>query len=223
MELSGRSLQEAVVHLIGGDCCETGGADSQPGPSSRLVPPSLSDTDTHTSLSGLLDYFSSSVIDDCDSWITVEKGKVWPRALQFYKSAKVKEKRLRGRLCVEYVDEDGVDAGALRGDFFEKLLTELDEKLFEGNKFSRLPKKDGGLEQLFEIGGMMVAHSIIQGGPALACINPAIHHYIMTDSVEQSITAYPLQVGNIPLNAGTGDLISLIQQLIDVQVYARTS
>ena len=77
------------------------------------VPSSLSDTDPHTSLSGLLDHFSSSVNDHSDSWITVEKSKVWPRVLQFYKSAKVKHKQLRRQLCVEYVHEDGVDAGGI--------------------------------------------------------------------------------------------------------------
>jgi hypothetical protein len=89
----------------------------------------------------------------------------------------------------------------------------VDERLFEGNNFRRLPKKDGGMEQLFEIGGMMVAHSVVQGGPSLSCINPAIYHYMMTDNVEQSIMTYPLQVGDIPLNAGTADLIELIQQV----------
>ena len=57
--------------------------------------------------------------------------------MQFYKTAKVKEKRLRGRLCIEYADNDGVDAGALRGDFLEKLMIAVDEKLFEGNSVRR--------------------------------------------------------------------------------------
>ena len=35
----------------------------------------------------------------------------------------------------------------------------------------------------------------------------------MTDSVEQAITAYPLHVDDIPLNAGTGDLVNFIQQV----------
>ena len=110
------------------------------------MPSSLSYTDPHTSLSGLLNHFSSSVNDHSDSWITVEKSKVWPRELQFYKSAKVKDKQLRRQLCVEYVHEDGVHAGVLRGDFFEKVLTEVDHKLLEGNEVSRLPKT--GLEPL---------------------------------------------------------------------------
>ena len=164
-----------------------------------------------------MEYFSSSVIDDFDSWITTEKEKVWPRAVQFYKTAKAKEKRLRRRLCIEYADNDGVDAGALRGDFLENMMIAVDEKLFGGDSFRRLPKKDGGMEQLFEIGGMMVAHSVIQGGPSLSCISPAIYHYMMTDNVEQSIMTYPLQAGDIPLNAGTADLIQLIQQ---VHIYA---
>jgi hypothetical protein len=97
--------------------------------------------------------------------LIAEKEKIWPRAVQFYKTAKVKEKRLRGRLCIEYVDDDGVDAG---GDFFEKLMIAVDERLFEGNNFRRLPKKDGGL---FEIGGMMV----VQGGPSLSSCNIPLH------------------------------------------------
>lgn len=209
--LSGRNLLEAVTFLVGGDCSDP--PLPQVGHSSSSTPSTSSLSDTYSSLSELLEYFSSSVIDDYDSWITTEKDKVWSRAVQFYKTTKVKEKRLRGRVCIEYVDDDGVDAGALRGDFFEKLMTALNEKLFEGDDFRKLPKKDGGMEQLFEIGGMMVAHSVIQGGPSLSCINPALYHYMMTDNVEQSIMMYPLQVSNIPLNAGTADLINLIQQV----------
>ena len=96
---------------------------------SSSLTPLTSSSDTYSSLSELLEYFSSSVINDYDSWITTEKDKVWSRAVQFYKTAKVKEKRLQGRVCIEYVDDDGVDAGALCGDFFEKVMTALNEKL----------------------------------------------------------------------------------------------
>ena len=156
--------------------------------------------ESFSSVSSLISYFASAVVEDYDCWITVEKDKVWQRAMQFYKSAKFKNKRLRGRVCVEYVDDDGVDAGALRGDFFEKVITELNQKLFEGNQFCRLPKKDPGMEQLFEIGGMMVAHSVLHGGPSLSCINPTIHHYLLTDNIEEAIIACPPH-DDIPLNA----------------------
>jgi hypothetical protein len=89
--LNGRNLLEAITFLVGGDCSDP--PLSQVGQASSSTS-SLSDT--HSSLSELLEYFSSSVIDDFDSWITAEK-EIWPRAVQFYKTAKVKEKRLRGR------------------------------------------------------------------------------------------------------------------------------
>ena len=135
--LRGHSLLEAVTFLIGGDSSDS--PLPQVGHSLSSTPSTSSLCDSFSPLSKLLEYFSS-VIDDYDSWITTEKDKVWSRAVQFYKTAKVKEKRLRGRVCIEYVD-DGVDAGALCGDFFEKLLITLDDKLFEDDDFRRLPKK----------------------------------------------------------------------------------
>ena len=206
-ELKEKSLHEAISHLVGENQAEPTEASSS---STHSI---QADAESCSSVSALITYFASAVVEDYDSWITAEKEKVWPRAIQFYKSAKFKEKRLRGRVCIEYVDEEGIDAGAIRGDFFEKVITELNQKLFEGNEFSRLPKKDQGMEQLFEIGGMMVAHSVIHGGPSLACINPTIHHYLLTDNIDESIMTCPLQVDDIPLNAGTFVLITLIKEV----------
>jgi hypothetical protein len=106
-----------------------------------------------------------------------------------------------------------VDAGAIRGDFLEKMMTHLDRNLFEGNPRRRLPLKDRELEPMFEIAGMMQAHSVLQGGPSLSNLNPSVYAYLMTDSIEQSL-AEPLQVEDIPLNAGTNDLIQLINKVI---------
>ena len=80
-----------------------------------------------------------------------------------------------------------VDAGAIRGDFLEKMMAHLDRNLFEGNSCRRLPLKDRELEQVFEIAGMMQAHSVLQGGPSLSNLNPAVYAYLMTDSIEQSL------------------------------------
>ena len=44
-------------------------------------------------------------------------------------------------LVVEFVGEEGVDAGAIRGDFFEQLMVEIDNQLFEGDHFRRILKK----------------------------------------------------------------------------------
>lgn len=125
------------------------------------------------SLDHLLSSHASTVIEEYhDIWISVEKDQVWQRAIQ---------PTLRsGQLAVEYVGQTGVDAGAIRGDF---LVTDLDRKLFEGNPYRWLPLKDREMEGMFEIAGMMQAHSVLQGGPNL---NPAVY-------------AEPLQVEDMPV------------------------
>ena len=166
------------------------------------------------SLDCLLYSYASTVIDEFrDVWIFVEKDRVWQRAIHFYKSAKAHPEKLRGQLAVEYAGQTGVDAGAIRGDFLEKMMTHVDRNLFEGNPCRRLPLKDRELEPMFEIAGMMQAHSVLQGGPSLSNLNPSVYAYLMTDSIEQSLTE-PLQVEDIPLNAGTNDLIQLIHKVI---------
>ena len=142
----------------------------------------------------------------------MEKDKVWQRAIHFYKCAKVNPEKLRCQLYVEYVGQRGLDAGAIRGDFLEKVMAQLDLNLFEGNPARRFPVKDRELEPLFEIAGMIQAHSVIQGGPSLSNLHPVVYAYLMTDNVDESLIE-PLQVGDIPLNAGTSDLIDLIRKV----------
>ena len=54
---------------------------------------------------------------------------------------------------------------------------------------------------------------MLQGGPSLSNLNPSVYAYLMMDSIEKSLTE-PLQVEDIPLNAGTNDLIQLIHKVI---------
>ena len=43
-------------------------------------------------------------------------------------------------------------------------------RLFEGdNQARQIPKKDIGLELMFEVVGMIVAHSFLLSGPGLLC------------------------------------------------------
>ena len=108
------------------------------------------------SLDYLLSSYASTVIEEFrDVWISVEKDRVWQRAIHFYKCAKAHPEKLSGQLAVEYVGQTGVDAGAIRGDFLEKMMTNLDRNLFEGNPYRQLPLKDRELDGMFEVAGMM--------------------------------------------------------------------
>ena len=43
--------------------------------------------------------------------------------------------RLRKILFIEFEGEEGIDAGALKAEFFESVMKSLNEELFEGDCF----------------------------------------------------------------------------------------
>ena len=120
--------------------------------------------------------------------------------------------QLRKELRIEFEGEEGVDAGALRNEFFEVLLREMNELLFEGRESSRLPKKDSNLQRLFECAGVIIAHSILQGGPGFPCLCRAAVSYLLHLDKERALQELP-SVADIPQNATTMGLLDLISSV----------
>ena len=88
----------------------------------------------------------------------------------------------------------------------------VNENFFEGQVDRRLPKKDWGNEHNLEMAGMIIAHSITQGGPGFPYLCPAIVSYMLTLSSEAAINAIPT-ASDIPLNLSTTDLIDLLSEV----------
>ena len=130
--------------------------------------------------------------------------------MTFYKNALAKPKKVKRELIVEFIGtgEVGVDAGALK-EFFQATLNEVNERLFEGEPSRRVVKKDWGLEMLYEVAGLMVAHSVLQEGPGFPCLSPSMYDYLVKHEADQ---CYPMKQ-DIPLNLSTNDLISFIQEV----------
>ena len=81
------------------------------------------------------------------------KDDFWMVLVAFYKNAKVKVDHMKKTLMVRFTDvgEMGADAGALRKEFFEDAIKEVNCRLFEGEDDNRLPKKEWSLQFLFEV------------------------------------------------------------------------
>ena len=120
--------------------------------------------------------------------------------------------RLHRVLSVEFSGEDGIDGGALRNDFFESLVSEINERLFEGNSTRRLPKKDWEVEKMFVLAGVMIAHSLIQGGPGLPVLCPPIYHFLVSFDQDAAIQHPPMAL-DIPQNMATAELLELINKV----------
>ena len=113
----------------------------------------------------------------------VNRCVIFTKALALHKSVKHDPSMLNKSLIIEFSGEDGVDAGALRNDFFEEVLRQADGKFFEGQEKRRIPRYHWGSEEDLEIVGYMIAHSLLQRGPGFPCIHPGLVHYLLTRNV----------------------------------------
>ena len=196
--------------------------DFEAGPSSRHddfeARPS-SHLDDDSTLRDLLSAHQAKFTDFSRfSELEISRERVWRQAMSFYKNSCHRPERLRHELCIEFIGEEGIDAGALRCEFFEQVLKELDQKLFEGNPQRRVPKKDEGLEHTFKIAGIIIAHSILQGGPAFPCLCPPVYSYLVFADRDKALQELPSK-NDIPHNMGTDDLLDLIEGVCSVNIH----
>ena len=170
----------------------------------------------HSSLQTILFELAHRTMDHSgELFLKVKKETLWQQALPFYKELKVDENKLHKDINVEFVGEEGSDAGALKITFFEMMIRDVNNELFEGKEDKRIPKKDWGLEGMMEIAGMMIGHSIMCGGPGFDCLHPA--YYYMLHSGATTHEAVPSEfipsVEDIPESLAYCDLLELIQQV----------
>ena len=100
---------------------------------------------------------------------------IFNKAKQYYKACIHEPMRLRKSISVKFSGEDGVDLGAMKNDFFDVVLTNLRNELFEGNDTRLLPRSHWGSESELLIAGTIVAHSLLLGGPAFPYLHPAMY------------------------------------------------
>ena len=117
--------------------------------------------------------------------ITVHRDRIWRTALGFYKGSMKNPNQLHRELRIEFEEEEGIDAGALRNEFYEILLRELNDKLFEGHCRRRLPKKDSNLQRLFETAGVFYHILSYKGDQGfLVCVlQHSVTCFILTKSM----------------------------------------
>ena len=116
----------------------------------------------------LMNFASNAIDTDNDILVDVNRDDVWCICLGFYKTALKHPERLAKNLSVKFVGsgEMGIDVGALRNKFFSLCLDEAVKRLFEGDVVL-IPRRGIGSKSIqFEVVGAMIAHSVLQGGPA---------------------------------------------------------
>lgn len=137
-----------------------------------------------------------------DENILVDRETLWMNVVKFYKRSLTKPEILRKELCVSFKDEEGLDGGAMKVEFFSLALNEVKARLFEGVEQNMVPIKDATKGMLFQLAGIIVSHALFQkssiGFPFLA---PHIYSYIVGE--EEDETTSKMRKQHIPLDAST--------------------
>lgn len=121
--------------------------------------------DEMLTMSSLLREHSVKYLTDGFSDLVMSRACIANKANAFYKSCLHEPQRLKKGLCIEFNGEAGIDAGALKNDFFLGYFRFIKKELFEGEENRLLPKNVWGADTEYEMAGAAVAHSLILGGP----------------------------------------------------------
>lgn len=143
--------------------------------------------------------------------------------MSFYKRALGEKENLFKKFRGFFYGEDGIDAGALKNEFFTIVFNVAKDELFEPlnkKEWFFIPKRSGGNLQIYKIFGVIVAHSLLQDGPFFNHFAPWV-----TDMLQhEHASSGGFSVTDIPLTSSTGCLISFIKKLLecneDVEIQA---
>ena len=172
------------------------------------------DEDEATSIEDLVETFAkrNSLESGEDEFVIVDRESFWIDVIRFYKKAIGKPELLKSELSVSFKNEDGLDGGAMKIEFFLLALQEVKNRLFEGNEANLIPIKDATKCLLFQLAGMIISHSLSQqasiGFPVLA---PYVYAYMVGAGEDEVATL--MNKNFIPLDASTSVLHDFLTSL----------
>ena len=146
-------------------------------------------------------------------YLKITRDNIYREGLTFYKCALAKKVLLTDNFHVEFKNEDGIDAGAIKVEFFVKFFEAILKELFEQVGVYSIPKRSAGNLVLFKIVGVAIAHSIVQGGPSFSALHPYCYA-VMCEQSEEEISIL-LATDVIPLSAATGNLLQFINKITE--------
>ena len=152
----------------------------------------------HGTVESLIQQLSSRITGK-EIVITVKREDIWREALRFYKKCLTDTDKLWDSPTVCFKEEEGLDGGAMKAEFFELLLEEIKKRLFEGDEYL-IPVGDSTKGLLLKLAGVIISHSLIHWGPSFATLSPAIYYHIAGADADMILSK--LRKQDIPLNAG---------------------
>ena len=152
----------------------------------------------------------------------MERETLWQRALVFYKATPRKD--LYKRLSVTFEGyENAVDAGALRIEFFGDLMRQVNSILFEGKEKNRVPLHSWDKVHLLQMGGLMLAHSILQKGPGMPTLASYVYEFISSGEKSKAVALITEDdLPDTPQNKDLSDFLKKVHYVHYIYVFIFT-
>ena len=119
-------------------------------------------------VNGIIGAYRQSNLLDTVEVLTVSREHLWREGLLFYKVSLGDKEKLFKKLSLQLIGEEGLDGGALTNKVFTLFFNEMKSQLFEpvnSKSWLFVPKRTDENLQIFKIVGIIVANTILQGGP----------------------------------------------------------
>ena len=147
-----------------------------------------------------------------DENIVIDRETLWIDIVKFYKRSLTKPEILRKELCVSFKNEEGLDGGAMKIEYFSLALNEVKARLFEGMEGNMVPIKDATKGMPFQLAGVIVSHALFQKSSiGFPCLAPNIYSHIAGE--EEDETTSKMKKQHIPLDASTALLHEFIESV----------
>ena len=186
-----------------------------PGPT-QLTASTQHKNEEVTTLQQLLYNFREESLSTQEIKISVDRDEIWRCGLVFYKKCINNPNRLKMSLEVNFTgltgEQSSMDAGALSFEFFGALLKEASLRLLEGKEENLVPRRSGGNDTNFVVLGMLMGHSLLNGGPCIAVLAPWVYDMI-SGKVKFDDIATKITKEMIPLNAASSSTLQIIELL----------
>lgn len=165
---------------------------------------------TVSSIDGQLAFYTKDVDKDNVKILQVDRESLWQRALIFYKSTPRKD--LYCRLSISFEGfEDAIDAGGIRIEFFGDLIRHMNNILFEGKVGHHVPRHSWDKVNPLCMGGLMLAHSILQEGPGMPTLAPYVYTFLLYGEKEKSVSCITSEdLPDTPQNADLTEFFKMV-------------
>ena len=112
-------------------------------------------------------------------------------AMVYYKGAEFDPTK---RLRIVYMGQSAVDTGGVVKQFYTQLLSAVSKQFFQGaNYCTPIYSSDVVAAGVMKLVGVMIVHSILQGGPGFPIFSPAVYNYLCTGDLQEAVKTMTIE------------------------------